>query len=167
MKPQTPIYNLKIATIADLEYIKRMSKSFFLSSIYKDKEYDDDKVTDIILELLHDPTNRVIILGLLEGKPIAQLAATVQPLLFNLSRIATEVLWWVDEEHRRSRVGAQLIEAFEYWAKNIAKADYTQLCSLNGDMVDPVGKYYEKIGYTLIEKAYLKSCQQSVQSSQA
>lgn len=158
MKPQTPLYDLKIATLKDLADIKRMAKSFFLSSIYSDKEYDDDKVNDIILELLHDPTNRVIILGVLEGKPIAQLAATVQPLIFNTSRIATEVLWWVDDDHRRSGVGQQLIDAFEYWATNIAKADYTQLCSLNGDMVDPVGKHYEKIGYTLIEKAYLKQC---------
>lgn len=137
-----------------------MAKSFFLSSIYSDKEYDADKINDLIHELLHDPTNRVIILGLLEGQPVAQLAATVQPILFNHSRIATEVLWWVDEDHRQSGVGGQLIEAFEYWATKIAKADYIQLCSLNGDNVDMVGKYYEKIGYKLIEKAYLKQCQQ-------
>lgn len=163
MKPLTPKYNLKVANLTDLQEIKRMCKAFFLSSIYNDKEYDADKVHDTILELLHDPANRVILLALRGDKPCAVLAATVAPLLFNASRIATEVVWWVDDKHRRSGVGQQLIEAYEYWAINIAKADYIQLCSLNGG--DEVGQYYEKIGYKLTEKAYIKECKEAYSGS--
>lgn len=162
MKQQTQdsSYSLRLATLTDLDAIKRMCRAFFSESIYKDKEYDEDKIHETILELLLDPVNRLYVLGIHEGRPVAQLAATVTPILFNKSRVATEVLWWVDGDHRRSGLGIKLIEAFEYWAKNIAKTDYMQLCSLNGDMADPVGKYYEKIGFKLIEKAYLKPCQQ-------
>lgn len=160
MKPQTPQYDLKVANLTDLEDIKKITQAFFLSSIYKDKEYDTDKVNGLLIEYLFDPTDRVIILGLLEGKPVALFAAAVQQILFNDSRIATEVLWWVDAEHRRSGLGAKLIEAFEYWAIEIAKAEYTQLTSLVDDSSDTLDKYYQRIGYQPVEKAYLKAWQQ-------
>ncbi len=158
MKQRTPEYNLKVADLTDLQDIKKMAKSFFLSSTYSDKEYNEEKINDVIVQLLHDPTNGIIILALLGGKSVGCVACSVSPLLFNYSKIATEVIWWVDKKHRRSGVGQQLIEALEYWAKNIAKTDYVQLSSLNGG--DEVGQYYEKIGYKLIEKAYLKQWQQ-------
>ncbi len=160
MKPQTRQYSLKLGAITDFDDIKRLCIDFYKSSIYNEYGHDEDKIDTIIGEFIYDPTNRIIILGLLEGKPVAILAASVQPIIFSKARIATEVLWWVDEEHRQSGVGLQLIEAFEYWAKTVAKADYLQLCTLNGEYAEKVGKYYERRGYTLSEKAYLKSCQQ-------
>lgn len=160
MKQLTKQYDLKVGGLKDFDAIKRLCIDFYKASIYSEYGYDEDKIDSIISEFIHDPANRIIILGLSEDKPVSILAASVQPIIFSKARIATEVLWWVDEGHRQSGVGLKLIEAFEYWAKNIAKADYSQLCTLNGEYADRVGKYYERLGYKLSEKAYLKQCQQ-------
>ena len=160
MKQPTQDYNLKIGTLEDFDDIKRICLDFYKTSIYSEYGHDEDKINTIIGEFIYDPANRIIILGLLESKPIALLAASVQPIIFSKAKVATEVLWWVDKEHRQSRVGVKLIEAFEYWAKEVANADYLQLCTLNGEYSEKVGNYYERRGYTLSEKAYLKSCQQ-------
>jgi GNAT superfamily N-acetyltransferase len=161
LKQATKAYSLKLGTLADFDDIKRLCIDFYKASIYSEYGHDEDKINSIISEFIYDPSNRIIILGLLESKPIAILAASVQPIIFSKARVATEVLWWVDEEHRQSGVGIQLIQAFEYWSKEVAKADYFQLCSLNGEYADKVGKYYERLGYKLSEKAYLKTCERA------
>lgn len=161
MKQSTKQYSLKVGALADFDDIKRMCLDFYNSSIYKDYGHDEDKIDSNICEFIYNPSNRIIILGLLEGQPIGMLAASVQPIIFSKARIATEVLWWVDVEHRQSRVGFQLIEAFEYWAGEVAKADLQQLCTLNGEYAELAGAYYERRGYKLSEKAYLKSCEKT------
>lgn len=160
MKQETPKYSLKVATEEDFDDVKRLCLSFFHASIYNDKDIADDKVETLISEFIHLTHDRIAILGLLEGQPCGLIAGVVQPLLFNHARIASEIVWWVDEEHRRSKLGLQLLDAFEYWGEHIAKADYGQMVTLADDKSEHLDKYYRRRGYIPVEKAYLKTWQQ-------
>lgn len=157
LKQQTQAYNLVIGSEAHRDVIKEICKRFFKASIYSDLECKEDKIDELADQLLHDPTNGIVILAYSESSPVGVLAALVTPLLFNHDRIASELVWWVDEEYRASGLGRELIDAFEYWGKEIAKVNHCQLSSLSSD---DLGPYYEKRGYKFIEKAYLKTWQQ-------
>lgn len=143
-----------MASEKDFDDIKRMCLDFHAASIYNEKPYDEDKIDALISEYLHLTADRIIILGILEGKSHGLLVASIQPILFSSAKMATETLWWVDADHRRSGLGIQLIEAFEYWAYEVQKADFSQI-SLLGDTPE-LDKLYTRLGYTLSEKAYLK-----------
>ena len=65
-------------------------------------------------------------------------------------RIASEVCWWVDPAHRRSRIGSLLVTAAEKWAK--VRVARMQLTAPD----DAIGQFYERRGYQKIETMYLK-----------
>ncbi len=68
--------------------------------------------------------------------------------------VASELVWYVKPESRQSRVSLQLFSAFEYWAKEVVKADKIQVSNLAG--MDIVERFYRKKDYTLMEKVWIK-----------
>jgi GNAT superfamily N-acetyltransferase len=161
LKQETPEYSLKVATEEDFADVKRICLEFFAASIYNEHGIEEDKVDDLIFEYIRNPTERVAILAVLEGNtPCGLVAGTKSTILFNHATVASEVVWWVDKEHRRSGVGLQLLGALEYWALHIAKADYVQMVSLVDDKSDYLDTTYKRFGYQPVEKAYLKKWQQ-------
>jgi GNAT superfamily N-acetyltransferase len=154
LKLSTNRYDLKIAKALDFDNVKEMCLKFHAESIYKDKEIDDDKVETLVSEYIHLTDDRIVILGLLEGQPAGIIAGRILPLLFSEETVATETVWWVDPKHRGSRLGLQLVEAFEYWAKKVKKANLLQMSGLAN--TPEIDKLYQRLGYTLTEKVYLK-----------
>jgi GNAT superfamily N-acetyltransferase len=74
------------------------------------------------------------------------------PFPFGPYSLATETAWWVEPDKRGSGLGLQLLQAFEYWAKEKAGAAMISMSSLD----DKVGEMYTKQGYKLYERAYMK-----------
>ena len=139
---------IKIATIEDLPEVLDMAMKFMSLTGYT-KYSDEQTISNLIETIVTGPQNTMIIL-LIPG--VGFLAGQASPFVFGQSSIASEIAWWVDEEKRNSGIGAELVEAFEYWAKNVAGCTIITLTSLD----DSVGKFYEKKGYTLYERAYMK-----------
>lgn len=79
------------------------------------------------------------------------LAATVGPFAYGDVLQATELAWWVEEEHRKSNIGKELLEAYAYWALKVGCKFMVMSC-----LDDSVGKYYEKNGFKLYERTYFK-----------
>lgn len=138
---------MRIATPEDFEEIKRMSLEFIKQTPYKDR-YSEEAIENLINKILSSPKDEMILL-ITEGGFIA--AASV-PFLFGPSKVVSEIAWWVDEDKRKTGTGAALLSALEYWAKEVAKADMVTMASLISDL----DSYYEKKGYKLYEKAYMK-----------
>ena len=113
-------------------------------------EYSDEEtISNLIINILTGKQNEMIILL----KPgVGFLAGMASPFLFGPHLIASEIAWWIEQEKRNSGIGKELVEAFEYWAKNVAGCTMITLTSLD----DNVGKFYEKKGYALYERAYMK-----------
>lgn len=118
---------------------------FINSTAYKDL-YNDE----VLYDLLHKMLVLDNFIVLLDGDK-GMLAGTCTPFLFGNKLVASEIGWWVEPEYRNSGVGKQLVDAFEEWAKE-KNCDMIVMVSID----DSVGKYYEKTGYSLVERMYLK-----------
>lgn len=139
---------MKIATIEDLPEVLEMSMKFLSKSGYE-KYSDEGQIRNLIETVVTGAQNQMIIL-LQPG--VGFIAGQVSPFVFGPNLIASEIAWWVNEDKRKSGAGVELMDAFEYWAKNVAGCTMITLTSL-----DPkVGKIYEKKGYKLHERAYMK-----------
>lgn len=139
---------MKIATIEDLPEILEMSKEFISKTGYE-KYADEGQIENLIKTIVTGKQNEMIIL-LQPG--VGFIAGQVSPFVFGPHLIASEIAWWVNEDKRKSGEGIELLNAFEYWAKHVAGCTMVTLASL-----DPkVGKIYEKKGYRLYERAYMK-----------
>lgn len=139
---------MKIADMDDIETILDMSMKFIGMTGY-DQISNVDDIKMLIQEVLEAPRNEKIIIlddfGFIAGQ------ATKFP--FGPDLIATEIAWWIEPEARGENKGAKLMEAFEYWAKNVAGCRFISMTSLN----NTVEKIYKKKGYKLYERAYMKT----------
>lgn len=138
---------IKIATIEDIDIIVSMAMKFISESNYKN--YGNEIALRALVErVLNAPDEDSIVL-LYEDK--GMIAGITSQFLFGTFKSATELAWWIDPEHRKSRLGSELLEAFEYWAKKVGCKLITMI-----SIDDNVGKYYEKKGYVLQERTYTK-----------
>ena len=138
---------IRIATQEDLDLVVSLASKFAQESPYS-ALVSPDKVRSIVEGILSADQSQKIIL-LYEDK--GMLAGMLTPFLFGDKIVATELAWWVEPEHRKSQVGLQLLEAFEYWAKKTG-ANLITMISID----DAVGEFYQKKGYSLFERAYMK-----------
>lgn len=137
---------LKIATIEDKALVLEMAIKFIEQTEYKE-HYTKEKLEALVTDFILDPTKLLLLYG-----EVGFIAGIIVPFIFGDKRLASELAWWVTPDQRGKEAGGELLLAFEYWAKNVAKCDLISMGSLD----DRVGKYYEKNGYKLLERAYLK-----------
>lgn len=138
---------MKIAELEDVDTILQMAMKFVRTTGYE-KYSDEETIKNLIRDYIESPSTECIIVlddfGFIAGR------CTVFP--FGTGKIASETAWWIDPDSRGQNRGQKLMEAFEYWAKNIAEADMISMTSLDKD----VEKIYKKNGYKLYERAYMK-----------
>jgi len=87
-----------------------------------------------------------------EGKPVGFIAGLLGPHFFNpaITQL-TELLWWVDVEHRGGKAGVRLLDCFTEYGR--AHADWTVFTLEEKSPVNPAS--LERRGYRLHEKSYL------------
>ena len=68
--------------------------------------------------------------------------------------MASELAFWLLPGYRKSRRVIDLVAAFEYWAKSIAKVSFVILSQT--PLQDCTERSYKRLGYTNIENNYLK-----------
>lgn len=142
--------NLKIGGIEDLDTIVEMCERFHENSVYADTDFSYSKVRDTIRTiLLGDKTKGICILS-----ENGMIIGVVSELLFGTDTISSELAWWVSPEARGTRQALKLIEAYEYWAKNIAKVSYCQMALLGEE--PRLQKLYNRRGYKITEQAFMK-----------
>jgi GNAT superfamily N-acetyltransferase len=69
--------------------------------------------------------------------------------------LASELVWFVEPEHRNGTTGIKLLKEFERIAKERG-ATRVQMVCLEKMTPEVVGKIYTKLGYNLVEHHYLK-----------
>lgn len=138
---------MRLASIADIDAISTMANQFINQTEYKD-HYNAGVLEDVLMTLLSLPKEDAVVL-IEDGK--GMLLGKTCPFAFGNKKMAVEIGWWVNPDNRKEGVGKQLIEAFEYWANKI-NCDLIIMVSID----EEVGKYYEKTGYKLVERMYMK-----------
>lgn len=135
------------ATFVDYPEIKEMSKKFLDQTEYQ-KHSDESKIDSMILNFLcSDGTDKIVFISEEGG----WLAGFIAPFTFGLENMAVEFGWWVEPSKRGLKIGTELKDAFETWAKEQGCSLITMIC-----LDDNIGKLYEKWGYKLYERTYMK-----------
>lgn len=137
---------IRVATPADYAQVKTFANNFLAVSPYKDK-YDEECLHNLISHSLTTSNKEVVVLL----DDFGMIAGRTNPFMFGTKLIATEVGWWVEPEHRKTGIGKDLLDAFEFWAKEVG-CDSVVMVSLD----DALGKFYERNGYVLTERSYIK-----------
>jgi len=142
---------IRLATKNDIPELLRMGKEFFDASGYGDITSFNEEDTTVLI-------NKLIGEGFLltDGKT-SMLGFVVFPMFMNSSYIvAQELFWWVDEESRRSGIGAELLLETEKLAKKLGASSMIML-SINGLNGKKVNEFYEKKGYVKREQSYMRA----------
>lgn len=71
--------------------------------------------------------------------------------MFTDVRMASEVIWWVEPEHRTGRTAVRLLAAFEQWADDHG-ATHVQMIA----WTDRVGEFYGRRHYARGESAFVR-----------
>ena len=148
-------YSFRVATIDDFDYVYDFAKRFYevspYSSIY---EFSERRVHEVITHYLTGDRSAVMAVLMLKDKVPVGLIAGVSALnLFAEGTLAVEQVWWVDEDHRKTKKSLVLVALFEEWAKRIG-ASHCVFTSIK-DVTD-LSNLYTKLGYVETEQSFIK-----------
>lgn len=144
---------LKIPTIEDIDNLIPLFKKFFDNSPYKNYKWDEDAAWETAATLIMDKENSVVITYIIDDKPVGIIAGTSCKSLFSFEKVATEIIWWVEEDYRNTRAGLELFNALEYWAFNVINSSMLSMVYLENNNLE---KLYEKKGYVRTESSFVK-----------
>jgi GNAT superfamily N-acetyltransferase len=142
--------DLKIGTIHDIDDVETLTRAFI--SEYKIPVTYNREVLLKNFRASEGSPDTVVILLRKNEKVIGFLVGFANSPLFSTDKIATEAAWYVYPEHR-GRGSLKLLQAYEYWAKHVAKCKLIQMLHLGDERLD---KLYERKGYRKSEVCYIK-----------
>lgn len=150
-------YRIRFATEEDTTTLFTMCLKFITESPYHEDEVDPEEILEMINSLREgDKKEKILLVAEDENKtPVGMIAGVITKHLFNKSKIANELIWWVDSEHRKSRIGLRLIEAFEFWGSKV-KAKKLHTSTLDTNQMKPLERLYRSKKYILTEKNFMK-----------
>lgn len=147
---------LRLGTEGDENVIFSLVQKFFRQTKYGHLPIDYIETSSLIRSFVSGLNDDLIcILWEKENKVTGILAGQIQVIPLLGRKVAVECLWWVDPEDRGSEAGAQLLDAFEHWAK-LRGAEMIQMMSLPDRTGKALSRYYRKRGYDLTEVTYTK-----------
>jgi len=132
-------YSLRILDIGDVEALVRLSHAMHKESPYAHLALDEDfiRTMPMTFGLFHEGE----LVGFLSGMK-------TKHHLFK-AQFATELAYYVLPQHRKKH-SLELVRMYEAWAQD---CDVLCLMNMNTPKLD---KLYGKMGYTLLEKSYIK-----------
>lgn len=148
--------DIRLATPEDEATVLGLLYEFYLASPYPPEDWNPDHVRKLFREVLGGGKANGVVFLAIDGKnrPVGLLGALKTILPFSGQEVGMELAWWVKPDYRKSRAGLLLLRAFEYWCSEIAKVKVYQVSSLEN--LPDVERLYEKYGYKMTEKAYIK-----------
>lgn len=137
---------IRPAMASDIDALVAMGVRF-LGSVYAQKiRANADALRALSVGLLASP-DAVIFVTEVHGQVVGMMGLMryVHPMSGELT--ASEVMWWVDPEHRGS--GVRLFRVGEAWAR-ASGATVIQLIAPSRE----VEQFYERVGYEPVERTY-------------
>lgn len=87
---------------------------------------------------------------------VGAIGVVLVPAVFNTNHVVcSELFFWVDDDHRGTGVGHELLGQAESFASE-SGATVMNMVALQNSMPKSVGRMYESRGYRLIERLYEK-----------
>lgn len=147
-------FNLKVATTEDIPDILSLCAQFWEASPYIDYlDYNEEKLKNWLETHIQLP-NFICILGIINNTAVGLISGIKHEYMMALPSYAAEIMWWVNMDYRKSRLGMELLKSFEYWCEHIVKVNSIHIGSVSSQR--DMSKLYNRLGYKEIEKAYVK-----------
>lgn len=148
-------YTLRRADAGDVPGIVRLARPFAAASaVGRYLTLTAEKVTAAVATRVADPDGCALIVEH-DGYVVGTLLAGIGPHWLDPdARLAVELGWWVDPEHRGT--GRQLLEAFHAWAAE-QRVDARVVSAIRMREGAPADAILERAGYEPVEVAFMKS----------
>ena len=152
--PRTKDYSIREATEEDVIDLAILGKQFVKESQNGFLGWNSSKVYDSLLDAVERDDFGIFVLCA-DTEVVGMLIGFVAPCFFSDVVQASEITWYVDPEHRGSRMAIKMLGYFEEWAK-----DRGAVCANLGNLdvlnADRVARLYNRRGYRLIENTFVK-----------
>ena len=137
----------------DIPALVAMSKTFWQHTAYKSEEFKNESVEAMLHATIKD---ELCLVYDVNGKAEGFICGVKGPLMANFDVcIGTELAWWVNEDHRNSRGGIDLLKAIEKRAKELG-IKYWNMCYMQSSMPASIKRIYESMGYKESESLYMR-----------
>ncbi len=148
--------HLRLGTTEDIPNLVKFSRHFHFASPYKTMKFDALKTEQTFRNLMSgSKMDGIVLVGLLNDKPIGFLAGVAHEPVFSSAKVAMELAWWIEPECRKTRASLLIYSAYEDWARRIG-CHYVQGAYLPG--VSPrLDEFYNKRGYIQVESSFIKT----------
>lgn len=145
---------IRRATKDDAEALFVMARKFVAFAPYQDKATaTDDELRAVIT---YFTANATVFVAEKNGTAIGMLVAVLAPLWYAPScNVATELAWWVEQEHRGGTAAIRLIQAYETWARN-EQASMVTMSNLEVGDDNRVASMLNRMGYRMTEQSHTK-----------
>lgn len=144
---------LRLAVDEDIPTLLTFARHFHRASNYNVFKFETSKSIEFLKGAIK-AVDKVVLVALQDSKPIGFLVGAVNEPVFSRTRVAVELGWWIEPEHRQTRASALIYTAYEDWAIRVG-AECVQGAFLPG--VSPsLDEFYKKRGYLQVESSFLK-----------
>lgn len=118
------------------------------------KKTDGNRIKDVITGLI-EHTDGFVKVASYEGEIVGAIIGVISSVPINDFRVAQEIMFWFDPEHRNGKASHKLIDDYVAWSKE-KKCSFARLSTLDELLGSRVGVLFKRKGFTPIETAYVK-----------
>jgi GNAT superfamily N-acetyltransferase len=148
--------NYRLSVIDDTEVVNTL-KDALKDSPFAEYETEDTKLNDLVNHFSYELSEgkRFCLLAYNETETIGLVACSEVEDHFLFKDTGQEMVWWVRDGYRNTKVGHQLFKSLEDWAKarglkRLLTAHY------HNEHTDKMRKLYDRHGYKPVEYNYIK-----------
>ncbi len=145
------MYNCRVARVEDFEAILPMAKNFY--EVYQTTiPFDLESCYRLYLDLIE---HGFIVVTQKGTEIVGMLGCMVGPFPLNQNyKVATELMWWMEPEHRGTKGSLMMMHV----AEELAKIDGCHQIAMSALANSPSGiaKTYERLGYVYQEGSFVK-----------
>lgn len=144
---------IRQATHDDIPRIVEMAGRFYAQTRYASiAPMAEESAAGLAIVMMEQG---VMLIAEAEGAVVGMVGLFIEPFTFNIAKaMATELVWWVEPEHQRSGIGAELLAAIEP-ACRAKGVNMIRMMCLAGQCAGAEA-IYSRMGYTPSEHAYTK-----------
>lgn len=147
------MYNLRLAEESDVDTVLRMGRKFYTTTeMAKLIPFDDDAGVHQIFNMLD---NGFIVLAEKDGEAAGLIGCLFYDFPFNRAYLGcTEMLFWIEEEHRGGILASQLMQEACLLAKHEGACFQTMVAlETSPEIID---SFYKRLGFQRSERTYFK-----------
>lgn len=141
-------YKFTIGTVADYESIFSIVSKSITESLFAYTRIAEDRLKAVITNIL---TDGLVIVIKHDAEPVGVFMATTTGFWWNNDKIALQVAWYIEPDHRGKGLSEDVMGMFEMWAKLQGCTAITMMFSGND-----LSKLYERKGFSKKETVYMK-----------